>query len=97
MLPDRVSNRGPTSQVLYRLRYTARPPEPNKELLQHMSLGTVSSATTGRDRSLNSVNPIALKKAKTVYNFGLSVCNRVKSIFLHYALTSVPMHQALQL
>ena len=23
-------------------------------------------------------NPIAIKKAKTVYNFGLSECNRVK-------------------
>ena len=23
-------------------------------------------------------NPIALRKAKTVYNFGLSECNRVK-------------------
>ena len=25
-------------------------------------------------------NPIALRKAKIVYNFGLSVCNRVKMI-----------------
>ena len=24
------------------------------------------------------INPIALKKAKIVYNFGLSECNRVK-------------------
>ena len=27
----------------------------------------------------NSFNPIALRKAKTVYNFGLYECNRVKS------------------
>ena len=27
---------------------------------------------------LPSINPIALRKAKIVYNFGLSECNRVK-------------------
>ena len=27
---------------------------------------------------LNKFNPIALRKAKIVYNFGLSGCNRVK-------------------
>ena len=32
-----------------------------------------------RDRiTVNLVNPIALRKAKIVHNFGLSVCNRVK-------------------
>ena len=29
-------------------------------------------------KSVNSFNPIALRKAKIVYNFGLSECNRVK-------------------
>ena len=28
-----------------------------------------------------SVNPIAFRKAKIVYNFGLSECNRVNTIF----------------
>ena len=28
--------------------------------------------------SMTSLNPIALRKAKIVYNFGLSECNRVK-------------------
>ena len=28
-------------------------------------------------------NPIALRKAKIVYNFGLSECNRVKGIYTH--------------
>ena len=28
------------------------------------------------------INPIALRKAKIVYNFGLSECNKVKSSFL---------------
>ena len=27
----------------------------------------------------NIINPIALRKAKIVYNFGLSECNRVKA------------------
>ena len=29
------------------------------------------------------VNPIALRKAKIVYNFGLSECNRVKGTNFH--------------
>ena len=34
--------------------------------------------------AFNSFNPVALRKAKIVYNFGLSECNRVKmgSVFL---------------
>ena len=27
------------------------------------------------------LNPTALRKAKIVYNFGLSKCNRVKAVF----------------
>ena len=30
--------------------------------------------------SIEQFHPIALKKAKIVYNFGLSECNRVKEI-----------------
>ena len=30
--------------------------------------------------SLPHINPIALRKAKIVYNFGLSECNRIKRI-----------------
>ena len=37
---------------------------------------TVNIKTTGR--SYHQDNPIALRKAKIVYNFGLSECNRVK-------------------
>ena len=29
----------------------------------------------------SSFNPIALRKAKIVYNFGLSECNRIKHAF----------------
>ena len=32
-------------------------------------------------QSENYINPIALRKAKIVYNFGLSECNRVKDAF----------------
>ena len=32
--------------------------------------------------SLSYINPITLRKAKTVYNFGLSECNRVKECSL---------------
>ena len=35
------------------------------------------SATTKIPLS-NSINPIALRKVKIAYNFGLSECNRVK-------------------
>ena len=35
----------------------------------------------------DSINPIALRKAKIVCNFGLSECNRVKGCAL---LTSLP-------
>ena len=28
----------------------------------------------------NNINPIALRKAKIAYNFGLSECNRVKHL-----------------
>ena len=30
------------------------------------------------------INPVALRKAKTAYNFGLSECNRVKSSVLKF-------------
>ena len=33
-------------------------------------------------------NPIALRKAQIVYNFGLSECNRVKCIMLIYCVTA---------
>ena len=33
----------------------------------------------GEDKKLQ-LNPIALRKAKIVYNFGLSGCNRVKTM-----------------
>ena len=32
------------------------------------------------------VNPIALRKAKIVYNFGLSECNKVKKVNMHRVL-----------
>ena len=31
-------------------------------------------------------NPVALRKAKIVYNFGLSECNRVNNHILNYSL-----------
>ena len=34
------------------------------------------------DKTWPPFNPIALKKAKIVYNFGLSECNRVKQSFV---------------
>ena len=34
-----------------------------------------------RDMKQMSINPIALRKAKIVYNFGLSECKRVKSSY----------------
>ena len=37
--------------------------------------------------SLRKVNPIALRKAKTVRNFGLSECNRY-TVMLHCCFTS---------
>ena len=37
------------------------------------------SAVSEKKKILN-FNPIALRKAKTVYNFGLSECNRVKFV-----------------
>ena len=37
---------------------------------------------------LFSFNPIALRKAKIAYNFGLSECNRVKmGVFFHLRIT----------
>ena len=35
-------------------------------------------AAKGTNSSLKSLNPIALRKAKIVYNFGLSECSRAK-------------------
>ena len=35
----------------------------------------------------NWLNPIALRKAKIAYNFGLSKCNRVKVIFHQWCLS----------
>ena len=44
------------------------------------------------------VNPIALRKAKIVYNFGLSECNRVKFLFdFTESLTSKDFSQYLQI
>ena len=35
-----------------------------------------------RQNVRNQINPIALKKAKIVYNFGLSECNSVKDVIV---------------
>ena len=42
-----------------------------------MSQGAVGWLVAPITMNCTDINPIALRKAKTVYNFGLSGCNRV--------------------
>ena len=44
------------------------------------------------DCSSALLNPVALRKAKIVYNFGLSECNRVKLSVLVFFINYVPKH-----
>ena len=49
--------------------------------------GAVRRAILYHDRScLYHINPIELRKTKTVYSFGLSECNRVKSLIFKYRI-----------
>ena len=48
--------------------------------LQTEILSTVTSDFLKQMIIVMSVNPIALRKAKVVYNFGLSECSRVNSM-----------------
>ena len=41
---------------------------------------------------INLLNPIALRKAKIVYNFGLPECNRVKDGKTKYVDVSIYMY-----
>ena len=41
------------------------------------------------------MNSTALRKAKTVYSFGLSECNRVNGIFLQITVITLKFEQAL--
>ena len=60
-------------------------------ILNHNSLTESSDLNLG----LFMFNPIAPRKAKIVYNFGLSECNRVKAVFSVCGFTSFSQGGAL--
>ena len=53
-------------------------------------LNSIPMCSTFHWSPLGYINPIALRKAKIVCNFGLSECNRVKLSFCAYTVAEGP-------
>ena len=57
-------------------------PTKNNSATDFVCIKTLKEYLTTLLTLLHSENPIALRKAKIVYNFGLSECNRIKLAML---------------
>ena len=62
-----------------------------------IALPFLSSAKRWTIHASYPINPIALRKAKIVYNFGLSECNRVKSPSFPKRIQLIKQHTDLTL
>ena len=81
MLPDRVSNPGPLTYESGALPIALRGPASTGQIYVKNLADLVKVA------AFPLLNPIALRKAKIVCNFGLSECNRVKETFKNQLLS----------